>query len=383
MKNKIFAYFTNILLLLFSLCIAVIIAEIALPFLNIPTIEEAVYQSRRPVVQGIYGEYHPELSYTLQKNLRNIRQYYPDELNYTVNSNKYGFRGPAWDLSPGRKNILILGDSFAFGWGVQWEETAGQIVEKELQKIDASFQTINLAIPGWDLDKIIRSFEVYHNLLNPVAVIYIFCPNDLLCVINKIAPDKYDIEHHHHPGNEKNFEAMVARQQSDYWSWNKFYRQSYGKAYHARVIRPIFSKRIYNSLRIDPAPEGYDFTPPINPPAKSTLERKYKDFFIYCMNRLHSTLKEGELYIIDTSDKSILYKNDRPDNRRWLVRNYSLQNPKTHFIDFESIVRNTPGSRRYFLHYDDHWSAEGHSAAAKLLLKKIKSTLPNLKGKVS
>ena len=356
------------MLIVVSLGAAVLLVEIALPFFDIRTIEEAAYQARRPVVQTIYGEYHPQLLCTLKKNLRNVRLYYPEQLDYTVDTNRYGFRGPDWDLSPERKNIVILGDSFAFGWGVQWEETMGQILERELQKSDSSYQVINLAIPGWDIDLIIQSLELYKDLLKPVAFVYVFCPNDLFGNIKKLPSGAYDIEYHAKPGAEEAFNAMVARQQPDYWSWNKFYRSSYGKAYHARIIRPLFSKRIRKSLSIDPAPEGYDFPPPIDPPDECTLDEEHKQFFVYCLNRLHQDAGQKNLYILDTSDKSILYKKDRPDNRRWIVRKFAQSTANISFIDFESAVRHMPEGRNLYLDYDDHWSPEGHAAAAELFL---------------
>jgi hypothetical protein len=371
--KKIKSYLINILVLVLTLFIGVIIVEITLPILKIRNIEEAVYQIRRPTVQGIYGAYHARLGYTLQKNLRNIRLFYPGQLDYTVDSNNQGFRGPDWDLSPNRKNIVILGDSFAFGWGVQWDQTAGRILEKELQKHDPSIQVISLAMPGWDMDSIIRSFEFYKDLLKPVAVIYIFCPNDLLCNIKKISAAEYDLERHPKPNDEKDFQQMVARQQSSYWSWDKFFRRSYVKAYHARVLRRLFDKRIKASLSMDKPPAGFDFPPPINAPAESTLDKEHKDFFIYCLNRFQKDTGNNHIYVIDTSDKSILYLSDKPDNRRWVLREYAKKNAQTFsFIDFESFVRKTPDGRKFYLDYDDHWTAAGQAAAANLLLKEIK-----------
>lgn len=367
-KKKITSLLVNSMLVVISLGAAVLLVEVALPFFNVRTIEEAVYQARRPVVQTIYGEYHPQLICTLQKNLRDVRVYYPGQLDYTVDTNRYGFRGPDWDLSPERKNIVVLGDSFAFGWGVQWEETIGQILERELRKSDPSYQVINLAIPGWDIDLIIQGLELYKDVFNPVAFVYLFCPNDLSGNIRKLPSGGYDIAYHAKPDAEDAFKAMVARQQPAYWSWNKFYRSSYCKAYHARVIRPLFSKRIRQSLSIDPAPEGYDFPPPIAPPDQCTLDEGQKQFFLYCLNRLHRNAGKGNLYILDTSDKSILYKEDRPDNRRWIVQKFAQTTAGVSFIDFESFVRNTPDGRKFYLDYDDHWSPEGHAAGAELLL---------------
>lgn len=370
MKNKILATLSNTVLLLLSLCIAVVIAEIALPFFKIRTIEEAVYHVRRPVVQFIYGEYHQKISYTLKKNMRNIRLSYPNQLDYTIDTNKYGFRGPDWDLSPARKNIIILGDSFAFGWGVQWEQTAGKIIENELQKQNPAFQTINLAIPGYSIKEILRSFDLFKDALQPVAVIYIFCPNDLESMSPPVSPGVYDIEYHPPPNAEKNFQKMVARNQPGYWTWNKFYRGSYGKAYHARVIRPLFSKRIRRSLSIDPAPRGFDFPPPMDA-VENPADSPEAQFLTYCLIRLQNDF-QGELYILSTSDKYDLLKSDQPNSRRWLLKKHCLQNPKTNFIDFESIIRKIPTSRSYYLDLDDHWSAKGHALAARLVMEEIK-----------
>ncbi len=267
-------YAANILLLIFSLCIVLVLVEIFLPFMKIKTIEEAVYQVRRPVIVGLYGQFHPQLHYTLKKNLRGVKQVYPGQLDYDVDTNNQGFRGPDWDLSPGRKNVVVLGDSFAFGWGVQWDQTVGRILEKELQKKDAAYQVINLAMPAWDIDMIVRSFELYRDMLKPVAVVYVFCPNDLLGGMKKKAPGVFDIEYHPGPDDEKEFIAMVARQQPGYWSWDKFRRGSYLHAYHARINGAILSKRIERSLTMNKAPASTAFLPPLDPPAESTFDRE-------------------------------------------------------------------------------------------------------------
>lgn len=359
------------MMVLCSLAAAFLIVEYTLPFFDIRIIEEEVYQARRPVVQGRYGKRHPVLNYTLQHNLKDVRLYYPDQLDYTLSTNSEGFRGPEWDLSSDRKNIMLLGDSFGFGWGVQWQDTVGCLIEKKLRKSDPSYQLINLAMSGWDLDNITTCFEYYKELIKPQAVIYVFCPNDLLCAINKKPGGGYKIKYTPRPGDAEAFKAMVARQQPDYWSWNKYYRSSYGKAYHARIIRPIFSDRIRKSLSVDPAPDGYDFPPPIDRPQECALDEKYKDFLFYCLDRIKEGLGDRPFYIIDTSDKSILYKADAADNRRWLLMEYSENAPNVYYVDFETIIRQTPGSRSYFLDYDDHWSPEGHAKAAELLLKKM------------
>ena len=370
--KKIKGLLINLLLLTVTLCVLAIVAEICLPLLKNRAIEESVYATRRPVVQGIYGAYHPVIKYTLQKNLHNIRLFYPGRLDYTVDSNNHGFRGPDWDLSAKRKNIVVLGDSFAMGWGVQWEETMGQVLEKELQKTDPAYQVINLAISGYDMQEIILSFELYKNLLKPVSVVYVFCDNDLdLKGIKKISATEYDLEYHPKPDDEKKLLAKVARQRPDYWSLEKFRRTSYVAAC-IRIIKPLFIKEIRTLLKIDVVPEGYNFPKPIPPPAKATLDEEHKQFFLYGLNRLKKDIGNSHLYLIDMGRKNTLSKKDTADNPRWVLYEFSEQNkPSVTFVDFESFIRNTPDGRKFHLEYDDHWSAAGHATAAHLIRKKM------------
>lgn len=115
--KKLIRALGNILLVICSLAVALGAMELFMPHLDNFSLEEAVYQVRRPVVQYLYGEFNPDLHYTLQKDLKNIRLHYPGKLDYTFSTNSEGFRGPEWDMSPERRNILLLGDSFGFGWG--------------------------------------------------------------------------------------------------------------------------------------------------------------------------------------------------------------------------------------------------------------------------
>ena len=127
-------------------------------------------------------------------------------------------------------------------------------------------------------------------------------------------------------------------------------------------------------MSMDKPPDGYSFNPPIVPPLKSTLNEDQKELALYCLNRLRKDAGKAHLYLLDTSDKSILVRKDTADNRRWVLREFSLSNKKSvSFIDFESFVRNTSDGRKFYLDFDDHWSAAGHAAAADMLWGKMSS----------
>lgn len=368
--QKIKSVLINLFLVMVSLVVALGLMELALPHLNVFTIEEAVYQVRRPVVQYLYGEFHPELRYTLTKNLKNVRLHYPGKLDYTVDTNSLGFRGEEWDTSPKRRNIVILGDSFAFGWGVGFEETAGKRLERELQKMDPQFQVINLAQSGYSVKEIVRSFEFFKGTLKPEAVVYIFCPNDVESMTREDAKGNYLVESRHETGDKEAFTAMRERNRADYWSWDKARKGSYLHAFYARFIRPITSKRIRAALHVDPPPQGYSFHPPMAqvPDSPDLPESR---FLAHYLKRLADQV-DGKLYLLPTSDKSILYRKDNERNLRWTLANFSKNEPKAHFLDFESSVRRTPDGKKYYFSYDDHWSAAGHDLAAQMLAQEMR-----------
>lgn len=374
--QKLKALLGNLALLFFSLAVALLAMELLLPHLKVFSIEEAVYQVRRPVVQFSYGVSDPDLHYTLEKNLQNIRLNYPGKLDYTVSTNSQGFRGGEWDLSPQRRNVLLLGDSFAFGWGVDFEESVGRRLEKELHKIDRNFQVINLAQSGYSIKEVVRSLEIFKEKLHPEAVVYAFCPNDTESMSSKDAAGEYHIEYQPAPDEAESFAEMRLRNREGYWGWDKMRKGSYLHAFYARFVRPLISRRIRSSLQVDQPPPGYDFPPPLTagtePP--STPETR---FMTYCLERL-AKAAGGQLFLIPTSDKSILFRRDNEKNLRWVLAKFSAGSSTTHFLDFESAVRLTPDGRKYYLLFDDHWSPAGHALAAEMLAGKM---LPELQSR--
>jgi len=375
MKLKNFIICTS--MVVGSIAIGLTIFELILPFVNDGKIEEAVYQARRPVVQAMFGEYNPILHYTLKANLENKRLYYPGSLDYIVSSNNEGFRGELWDYSPDRKNIFIVGDSFAFGWGVEWKQTVGELIEKKLQENNKRWQVINLAMPGYSIQEIMTTITHFKKDLHPVAIVYIFCPNDLESIDRALSSDNgsYDLSYHGSDEKKQGFTKMVERNQTDYWYWDKFRRQTYLHAFYARYVRPIISERIKNSLQVDNAPDGFDFHSSLTKEPRY-VHNKETQFLTYCLNKLSSE-SDGNVFITTTSDKSILVRYDNKKNLRWVIADASSHMNNLYWTDFEKQVRNTPDGKKYFLNFDDHWSVEGHKLAAEMLLGLMDGKLEN------
>lgn len=77
-------------------------------------------------------------------------RYETPEFAYSVRINTHGWRGDDVSLAPlPACRIMLLGDSFTYGWGVEYAQTWGNLLEQQLREryyIDA--QVLNLGVPG-------------------------------------------------------------------------------------------------------------------------------------------------------------------------------------------------------------------------------------------
>ncbi len=76
------------------------------------------------------------------------------------------------------KTILILGDSFTFGAGVNYEETWPSVFERNI-KTAGQFRVINAGVPGYDTRTELIYLERLYSQIQPDVVILAFLPNDV------------------------------------------------------------------------------------------------------------------------------------------------------------------------------------------------------------
>jgi lysophospholipase L1-like esterase len=78
----------------------------------------------------------------------------------------------------GKRRILLLGDSVAFGLGVDYEDTFGQLIERQLTANGMPTEVLNLSVLGYKTSQEVRMLERRGWQLNPDGVILAFCLND-------------------------------------------------------------------------------------------------------------------------------------------------------------------------------------------------------------
>lgn len=95
------------------------------------------------------------------------------KVTYTTNSS--GFRSR--EVDPSKDHILVIGDSVAFGAGVNDDETFSYYLGHEFDR----YQVLNLAVPGYSLDQYYLTLKKHISKTNvKLVIVMIFTGNDWL-----------------------------------------------------------------------------------------------------------------------------------------------------------------------------------------------------------
>jgi len=99
-----------------------------------------------------------------------------------VKTNSHGFRDEEWTASeladPRITKVLLLGDSYIFGSGVQIEDRLDAKLQLLLAKAGLKARTINVAQVGWGAMQEFTYARDHFSEIRPDVVVFTFCPND-------------------------------------------------------------------------------------------------------------------------------------------------------------------------------------------------------------
>ena len=102
---------------------------------------------------------------------------YSREFRVTITGNNFGYRAGTWPRSnaAAKKNVALVGDSFAFGWGVDADHTVSAILNAE-----GYLNVYNLGMPGdGPLEQLARLRKMNSFVTAVDHVVLLFFDNDI------------------------------------------------------------------------------------------------------------------------------------------------------------------------------------------------------------
>jgi hypothetical protein len=104
----------------------------------------------------------------------------PRGLDYTIDINSLGLRDREIDVPkrPGVKRVLVLGDSFVFGAGVEAQWRMTDVMDRALGD---DVEVINAGVSGWGTDQEVINYETSLRKLDAdVVVLTVMAANDVI-----------------------------------------------------------------------------------------------------------------------------------------------------------------------------------------------------------
>lgn len=161
MRKRFRGSWKNLLLTLATIIVFFSGIEIAVRVLGI--------ESGKPKTPPIYERSDdPALNYVLKPNLNETA------FRATVKTDRRGFRSE--EVHPGKKTMTILGDSIAFGYGLENDQT---LAAKLNDALGGTFNIVNAAVPGYTLGQEAAIYREKIDVLHPSTLILVFYWNDL------------------------------------------------------------------------------------------------------------------------------------------------------------------------------------------------------------
>ncbi|MFQ5621297.1 MAG: SGNH/GDSL hydrolase family protein [Candidatus Nanoarchaeia archaeon] len=261
-----------------------------------------------------------EITYTLTPNFTSRMS--TNEYNVELKINELGFRDGVKHKAP----IVMIGDSFLFGWGVNQDETYAALLQNKL-----NLTVANLGTPGYG------NFHEYHLLerhierLEPKLVIYSYYLND--------------------PGDSVRGETktefltggrLAFSKQS---TWTKFK----GLIYNNWHSFTFFGRIVHNAIKAKPKKD------PVH-----NITQEQKETWTKYMNNIHDLTKENNasLMIVILPDSQVQLDIN-------FVEDFTKQTNTT-LLDMRPNF-----TKDLWFEYDSHFNAKGHKVAADLIYDKL------------
>lgn len=299
---------------------------------------------------------------------------------YTYTNNSWGLRG-AKEYGQKRKNdlrIIMLGDSFTYGLGVNDNQTFAYLLEKELLSDKFCVEIINAGSPGKGTDYALKFFQARASKLNPGLVILCFNKSD------------FEDNQYNYYYEFRDDGSVVAKSLSNSfcakktifsrnalynWLINHSYLANYIKKYMVNSIR----QKEIRKIKLNKNTERMIIAYPAEHDLEKTINQELTAKYIRLLNKeIKKSGLEFVIFYIALHSEIKLYREKSQistfeNDFREIVNNEKI----TYFSTTKNLAESDLSlSELYFLQYHDvHLTLNGHRLVADFMSNCLKKLL--------
>lgn len=167
------------------------------------------------------GNIHPFLLYTSTPNFNGMLPLIEPNKKYKISINSHGFRTKEfYPKLPWRVRIVIMGDSFMWGYNANQDETAAAVLEKIIhEKVSKDVEVLCLGVPSYSNVRYAALARIYLDYLNPDIVIVAIDQSDYIDDSNYIHSsyfDDYILDAEGYPYVLKNADELLEKKENSF-----------------------------------------------------------------------------------------------------------------------------------------------------------------------
>ena len=345
----------------------------------------------------LFTEFDPLLGWRKIPNFHGT--HVQDEYTIVERFNSKGLRGPEYPYKKpaGEYRILVLGDSFAEGYTVEFEELCSELLKQKLNTgLNKRVQVINAGTGGYSTDQELLFLRTEGVKYEPDLVIVLYCENDAPMNVKSVY---YTMGRGQKPlfaledgklslkstpqktwDRTKDAEKDLAKKEHDYKKPFSLLKPDTWYLY--RLTKYVLSRRSKNATAGGPIEQALESAPE-DKPAGDTVYRGRQDDWIMTEALMAQIQKEAadagaKFLLYSIPQKEDVYSAKAPDsaiehNLHVMSQRHAMKLIPT-IATFRKQAANLASSqKRLYWKKDSHWTPEGHRLTAEILAQHILS----------
>jgi hypothetical protein len=339
----------------------------------------------------LFTEFDPLLGWRKIPNFHGA--HVQNEYTIMERFNSKGLRGPeyTYEKPPGEYRILILGDSFAEGYTVEFEDLCSELLERKLNaELKKPVEVINAGTGGYGTDQELLFFRTEGRKYNPDLVIVLYCNNDAPMntksyyntwdrgqkPLFELVDGKLSLKSTPKKTWDRNEEAEKDRTRNKHDYKQGFVLWKPETWYLYRLYKHVITRRSRNIQDAGVPEQKTEVAQGEKPPIDASYRGRKEDWIM--TEALMAQIKKeaadagSRFMVFNIPDKNEVYNPKPPEcaieyNLRLLSSRHEITFIPTVEIFRKQAALLEPSGKRLYWKKDSHWTAEGHHLTAQIL----------------